>query len=130
VSEDREEAEERSGTVKEALLFVPNVAKLAARLAKDRRTPRSVKWSLAAFGLYLASPVDLIPDWLPIVGYLDDLVLIAWVGGWIVRRIPAPLVQEHWDGTLSFSDSMGVIVRGARESLPEKLRRKLLKENP
>jgi len=101
-----DDEERRRASLKEALLFVPNVAKLAARLARDPRTPRSVKWSLLAFGIYLACPIDLIPDWLPVIGYLDDIVLIALAGRWIARRISPDLIAEHWDGQAPFPEAV------------------------
>jgi uncharacterized membrane protein YkvA (DUF1232 family) len=123
---ERDEDEEReNGPLKEALLFVPNVAKLVARLARDPEVPRSVKAGLAAFGLYLACPFDLIPDWLPVIGYLDDLALVALVGRWVIRRIPPELIARHWDGQRPFPDILAQITEAARNSVPEPVRRRL-----
>ena len=114
--------------LKEALLFVPNVAKLAGRLAKDPRVPRSTKWGLLLFGLYLANPIDLVPDWIPVLGYLDDLVLIALIGRWLAKRIPPELIAEHWDGRRSFPDVMGRIADAARQAVPPAMRHHLFKD--
>jgi uncharacterized membrane protein YkvA (DUF1232 family) len=123
---DRDEDEERAGgPLKEALLFVPSVAKLVTRLARDPGVPRSVKGGLVAFGAYLACPIDLIPDWLPVVGYLDDIGLIALVGRWVIKRIPPALVEKHWDGQRPFPEIMAQITTAARHSVPEPVRRRL-----
>lgn len=124
---DRDDPQREDGGVKEALLFVPNVAKLVGRLVKDPRVPRSVKWGLALFGLYLASPIDLVPDWIPGLGYLDDVVLIALVGRWVSRRISAGLIAEHWDGQRSFPEAMDRLTAAARRILPERMRARLFR---
>jgi uncharacterized membrane protein YkvA (DUF1232 family) len=78
--------------------FVPDCAVLFARLARDRRTPRSVGLGLAATGAYLAVPLDLIPDFIPVLGQLDDAVVVALVMRWALRRAGTELVREHWPG--------------------------------
>jgi uncharacterized membrane protein YkvA (DUF1232 family) len=125
-----EENERERSALKEALLFVPNVAKLAGRLAKDPRVHRKTRWGLVLFGLYLANPIDLIPDWLPVIGYLDDVVLIALAGRWVARNIPAELIREHWDGKLPFPEVMARLTHAARRMVPEKVRRRYFGDNP
>jgi uncharacterized membrane protein YkvA (DUF1232 family) len=67
-------------------------AKLSPRrlhaLARDSGVPRSVRWTILGLALYLASPIDLIPDFLPVVGYLDDVLIVLLVLRHIRRRIP------------------------------------------
>jgi uncharacterized membrane protein YkvA (DUF1232 family) len=116
--------EHKPSAVKEGLLFVPNVAKLLGRLAQDPRVPRSTKCGLALFGLYLANPIDLIPDWIPVLGFLDDMVLIAFVGRWVSRTIPPELIREHWDGQIPFQDVVARLTGAARSERSEKSRRR------
>jgi uncharacterized membrane protein YkvA (DUF1232 family) len=78
--------------------FVPDCALLFARLARDGRTPRSLAVGLAVTGAYLASPIDLIPDFIPVIGYLDDAVVLGLVLRWTLRRAGPELVREHWPG--------------------------------
>lgn len=63
--------------------------------AMDPRTPRRVRWALALLALYLASPVDLIPDFIPVLGQLDDAALALIVIRWARRRIPDAVLAEH-----------------------------------
>src|SRR5262245_66075415 len=65
--------------MKTLLRALPDVVRLVARLAADPVLPRSAKIALAAAVVYLMSPVDLIPDFVPFLGYLDDALLVAVV---------------------------------------------------
>lgn len=65
------------------------------RAAADPRSPRRVRWVMALTAAYVVSPVDLIPDFLPVIGQLDELVLVPLALGWVRRRIPAAVLAEH-----------------------------------
>ena len=87
--------------------FIPDCVVLFTRLLRDERLPRRQKLLVAALIPYLASPIDLIPDFIPIAGQLDDAVLVALVLRRIVRG-NACLVHELWPGPPS---SLAVILR-------------------
>ena len=84
--------------LKEYALLVPNLGKLIWRLARDPRVPARSKASLVMLGGYLVSPVELIPDFLPGIGQLDDIVVAAFVLDQMLNRVPAEIVREHWEG--------------------------------
>jgi uncharacterized membrane protein YkvA (DUF1232 family) len=77
--------------------FVPDCAVLFARLARDRRLPRRHKLLVAAVVPYLAMPFDLVPDFIPVAGQLDDAVLVAIVLRRVAQR-NEQLIREHWPG--------------------------------
>ena len=77
--------------------FVPDCAVLFSRLLRDPRLPRRDKLLVAALLPYLLSPIDLIPDVIPVAGQLDDAVVVALVLRRVVRSRPE-LVEEHWPG--------------------------------
>jgi uncharacterized membrane protein YkvA (DUF1232 family) len=79
--------------------FVPDCAILCRRLLGDPRVPRARKIALAAMVAYLVLPFDLVPDFIPVAGQLDDAVLLALVLRSILRRAGAAVVAEHWPGT-------------------------------
>lgn len=85
-------------SLREYALLAPRLIKLIWRLARDPRVPARSKATLFLLGGYLVSPVDLIPDVLPGIGQLDDLVLVAFALDQILNRVPEEIVKEHWDG--------------------------------
>jgi uncharacterized membrane protein YkvA (DUF1232 family) len=78
--------------------FVPDCAVLFARLARDPDVPRARKLALVALAAYLASPIDLVPDFIPVAGQADDAVLVILALRWLVRGAGAPAVERHWPG--------------------------------
>jgi uncharacterized membrane protein YkvA (DUF1232 family) len=85
-------------SLKEYALLGPRLAKLVWRLARDPRVPARSKATLFILAGYLVSPVDLIPDFLPGIGQVDDLVVAAFALDQILNRVPDHVVREHWDG--------------------------------
>lgn len=85
--------------LREAKRLVPDVARLVRRLAGDASLPRGVRRRLAFLVAYLAFPVDLVPDVVPVLGYADDVVVIALVLRSVVRRAGPGAVERHWTGT-------------------------------
>ena len=84
--------------LKEYVLLVPRLLKLIWALARDPRVPPRTKAVLVVLAGYLASPVDLIPDFLPGIGQLDDIAVIAFALDQMLNRVDANIVREHWDG--------------------------------
>ena len=97
--------------MKELLRALPNLARLLARLVADPVLPRAAKVALAAALVYLASPFDLIPDLIPVVGYLDDLLVAALVVDGVLNWVDRGLVLRYWPGT---PDSLERVARAAR----------------
>jgi uncharacterized membrane protein YkvA (DUF1232 family) len=87
----REEARALAG-------FIPDCIVLVSRLMTDERVPRRRKLLLAALLGYLALPVDLVPDFIPVAGQLDDVLVVALVLRRFLRSGGDQLVREHWPG--------------------------------
>ena len=79
--------------------LVPDCLVLARGLLGDREVPARCKVALAALVVYLVSPIDLVPDFLPVIGVLDDAILVALTLRWIVREAGPDRVRRHWRGT-------------------------------
>ena len=90
--------------------FVPDCAVFFSRLLRDERVPRSKKLLLAGLVAYLALPFDLVPDFIPVAGQLDDAILVALVLRTVLRGAGPALVEEHWPGPCS---SLDVMLRAA-----------------
>ncbi len=86
--------------------FVPDCVVLFSRLARDRRVPRRHKWLLVALVGYLSLPFDLVPDFIPVAGALDDAILVAIVLRIVFRKAGPELVREHWPGPQRSLDLM------------------------
>ena len=78
--------------------FVPDCAVLFQRLIRDQRVPRRSKLLLGALVLYLLMPIDLVPDFIPIAGQLDDAILVALVVRRLLRTANVATITEHWPG--------------------------------
>lgn len=85
--------------IRDAMRLLPDVVRLLKRLAADPTMPRAVRvWLVLLFG-YLAMPIDLVPDFVPVLGYADDAVVVALVLRYISRRAGSAALVKHWPGT-------------------------------
>jgi uncharacterized membrane protein YkvA (DUF1232 family) len=78
--------------------FVPDCAILFGRLLRDSRVSHGDRLLLLAIVPYLALPFDLVPDFLPVIGQLDDVLVVGWVLRRVVRGSGQGLIEEHWPG--------------------------------
>jgi uncharacterized membrane protein YkvA (DUF1232 family) len=90
--------------------FVRDSLVLVRRLLRDPRVPRIRKLGLALLVVYLACPIDLIPDFLPVIGQLDDALIAGWTLRGLVRGAGPELLREHWPGD---ADGLQLILRFA-----------------
>jgi uncharacterized membrane protein YkvA (DUF1232 family) len=91
--------------------FIPDCIVLVTRLARDPRVPRRRKLLLVALVAYLGLPFDLVPDFIPVAGQLDDAIIVALVLRYFVRAGGEPMLQELWPGP---EQSLRLILRLAR----------------
>jgi uncharacterized membrane protein YkvA (DUF1232 family) len=111
----------RQEVVKEALLLVPNLGKLLFRLLRDARVPRNRRWAMAAVGVYFASPIDLIPDFVPVLGGIDDLLVLAFATDYLLAASPQEVIAEHWDGSEDGLELVRGLTAWGAELLPNRL---------
>jgi uncharacterized membrane protein YkvA (DUF1232 family) len=95
-------------TLKDVVRLVPDVVRLVRRLAADPSLPRGVRWRLWLLLGYLLLPVDLVPDFVPVVGWADDAVIIALVLRSVARTAGPEALERHWPGT---PDGLAAVLR-------------------
>jgi uncharacterized membrane protein YkvA (DUF1232 family) len=86
-------------TLRDALRLLPDIVRLVRRLVADRTLPRRTRWLVWALLAYLVLPIDVIPDFVPVLGYADDAIIASLVLRHVVRRAGMPAVEAHWPGT-------------------------------
>jgi uncharacterized membrane protein YkvA (DUF1232 family) len=96
-----------------ALRLLPDLVRLVRRLAADRTLPRGVRVRLWLLLVYLLSPIDLVPDVVPVLGYADDVVVVALALRAVVRRAGSEALARHWPG-----DPAGLAVVSRLAGLP------------
>lgn len=79
--------------------LLPDLLRLFKRVATDRAVPKMVRVELLLLLGYLVSPIDLIPDFIPIIGFLDDAVVVAIMLRIVVRTAGPEMLEKHWPGT-------------------------------
>ena len=86
-------------TIRAMLRLVPDAARLLMRLVADRTVPISVRMALLALLAYLLSPIDLIPDFIPVIGFIDDALIVAFALRIATRHAGGEAIERHWPGT-------------------------------
>ena len=86
-------------TLRDAVRLVPDLLRLLKRLAGDKTLPRGVRVRLWLLLGYLAMPIDLVPDFIPVLGYADDVMVVAIVLRSVVRAAGPEALERHWPGT-------------------------------
>jgi uncharacterized membrane protein YkvA (DUF1232 family) len=89
----------RGSLLKESVRLLPDLLRLLRDLAADRGQPRGVRIRLGLLIAYLALPFDLVPDFLPVIGYVDDVVVVVWTLRSVVRVVGVAEVRRHWRGS-------------------------------
>ena len=86
-------------TLREVVGLLPSVARLLYDVARDPRVPRRGKLVAAGAGVYLVSPIDVIPGFIPVLGQADDLTVVLWALRYLVRSAGYDVLRDLWRGT-------------------------------
>ena len=111
--------------LRDLALFLPRLARMIASLMADRTVPKAAKIALAAVAVYLASPIDLIPDFLPVIGYLDDVLLVAVVMDGLLTYVDRALLLRYWPGDPASLDAFAAVARRVARWVPSKLKSRI-----
>ena len=116
--------------MKDLLLALPRLARMLISLAADRDVPTAAKVVLAAMAVYLVSPIDLIPDFIPWLGYLDDVVLAAVVVDGVLNYVDRPLLLRYWPGSADSLDRIAAVARRLARWVPNRIKARIFGPPP
>lgn len=105
----------------DAVTAIPNLVKLISRLLKDPRVPFRAKMGIGAAALYVASPVDLVPEFVPVFGWADDILMVMYALDNLINRAGPEVVTEHWDGPGDVLKLIEDVVSVSRTLIPKRL---------
>ena len=106
----------KGGLLRESLRLLPDLLRLLRRLTSNRDLPTGVRVRVGLLLGYLAFPIDLVPDFIPILGYADDAILVVLVLRSVCRRVSTEELRNAWPGT---DDGFAALVRLVRPSAVE-----------
>ena len=89
----------RSVDWRQIVRLVGDVVVLLKRLVADPEVPRGTRWWLGGLLVYLLLPIDLVPDFIPVLGYADDAVIVAIALHYAIRTAGRTAIERHWPGT-------------------------------
>jgi uncharacterized membrane protein YkvA (DUF1232 family) len=98
---------------------------MLARLVRDPALPRPVKIALAAAVVYLASPIDLVPDFIPLLGWVDDLLLAAIVLDGVLNYVDRELVLRYWPASERSLDTLARTASTLAAWVPRRLKQRI-----
>lgn len=113
---------EAKSRMKNLLLFVPNLVRLLGSLLADRRVPKTEKLLIFGAIIYVISPIDLIPDFIPFIGQVDDVYLVALTVLRLINYTNESIVREHWRGGGDIVQITHSIANIATKILPPRVR--------
>ena len=105
--------------ITESLRLMPDLLRLVTRLARDKTLPRSVRVRLGLLLAYLAFPLDLIPDVVPVLGYADDVIAVLWVLRSVIRAAGEEPIRRHWPGTSTGCEALLRLTRTRRRAVSQ-----------
>ncbi len=124
---DRQDSSLRE-MAREALLLIPNFLKLLYRLVADKRVMASEKAILLGTVMYMISPLDFLPDAIPFLGQIDDILLVALVLKRFLNSVDRYVVLSHWDGPADLLLAIDRILEFTRYILPDGVYNKVVRK--
>lgn len=112
-----------SRLVRDMAGLVPNLLKLLARLVRDPRVPRRSKLMVGAALVYVASPIDILPEFIPMVGFADDVLFVALAISHLVDVAGEEVVLEHWDGPRDLLEMVRSVLEITSDLVPARVRK-------
>lgn len=115
----------QDGKVGEWLRVFPNLGKFILRVSRDPRVPRRSKVILGLVAAYIVVPLDIIPDWIPGIGRLDDVALLVLALDGLLSSVPDEVIADHWDGDIETLERIRRGLHVATRIVPNRITRRL-----
>jgi uncharacterized membrane protein YkvA (DUF1232 family) len=125
---EQENLDHAEGTMKQALMFIPNLLKLLYRLIEEEAISLENKVLLIGTAVYVVSPWDFLPDMIPFLGQIDDLLLMALVLKRILESVDQEVVNKHWDGSEELLELLRKTIDFAMFFLPPRVYQKVFRK--
>lgn len=116
---------DKGNEVVQYLLLLPDLFMLICRLTVDKRVPVGKKVFLGAVLTYLISPIDFIPDFIPVIGYTDDLVLAVFALNNLLNDIDQNIILENWSGKDNILDVIQNVIKSSEKFLDKNILNKI-----
>lgn len=120
-----EKAGEKAGKFTEYVLTLPDFFILLCRLAVDKRVKNSQKVMIGGIIVYVMSPIDLIPDFIPVIGYVDDIVLVVFGLNIILNDLDNQVLLDNWSGQQDVLGLLQKVTAGAEDFLNKNILKKI-----
>ncbi len=111
--------------VKSFARALPEVVRTLTRIATDPALPRAAKVALAAALVYLLSPLDLLPDFMPVLGWIDDVLIGAVVVDGVLSYVDRALLLRYWPGSPDSLDKIARVARVLSAWVPRRLKQRM-----
>lgn len=121
----KEKTGSMGGKISEYLFLLPDFFILVCRLAVDKRVPAKHKLKVAGIIAYLIMPIDIIPDFIPVIGYVDDLVLVVLGLNLILNDIDHKILRDNWSGEGDILQQLQKITALAEQFLDRNILQKI-----
>ncbi|MDD3563647.1 MAG: DUF1232 domain-containing protein [Candidatus Cloacimonetes bacterium] len=121
----REKTGKLGGKVAEYLFLLPDFFVLVTRLAVDKRVPAKQKLLVTGVIAYLIMPFDIIPDFIPIIGYVDDLVLVVLRLNLILNEVDPKVLRDNWSGEVDVLGQLQKVTAAADKFLDRNLMQRI-----
>ncbi|MGI6434328.1 MAG: YkvA family protein [Syntrophomonadaceae bacterium] len=119
--------DQMGGTMREALFFIPNLLKMVYRLLKDEAVSHTDRLLLLGTATYVVSPWDFLPDMIPALGQVDDLLLLALVLKRLMNSVSYERLEQYWDGSEPLLKLMNRVLDLSRHVIPHNIYDKVVK---
>jgi uncharacterized membrane protein YkvA (DUF1232 family) len=117
----------KNANLKEIGMAIPNLVMLVGKLAMDKRVPWETKTMLMAGAAYIVSPIDFVPDVIPGLGQVEDVLVAVLLLDGILNEIDPEIIQDHWNGDPATLERLRGIVNAVMNFVPGFLREQVVK---